>query len=93
MAKSVIQVFIDGDTKGLDRALGRSESKLGKFAKSAAKSFAVMGAAVIAGGVVIGRQLIVAGERAATANARIENITESMGLFGAEAGIVSQRLV
>ena len=91
--KSVIKVLIDGDTKGIDQALGKTESKIGAFTKNAAKSFAVMGAAVVAGGAIIGKKLIEAGEAASTSNARIRNIAESMGLFGDQAKVVSDRLV
>lgn len=91
--KSVIKILIDGDASRLTRELDRSGSKLKQFAGSTVKSFAVMGAAVAAAGVAIGKKLIDAGERASTANARIQQVAESMGLFGAEAATVAARLV
>lgn len=91
--RSVIKVLIDGDTKGLDSALGKADNKLGAFAKTAAKSFAVMGAAVVGGGLAIGKQLIQAAEEAAATDAKVQQITKSMGLFGNQAGEVSNRLL
>jgi hypothetical protein len=85
-----------GDSSKLNRAnkeatsslskLGDSFKKVGKFA---AIGFAAAGAASIA----VGKKLFDAAEAASTANARIENIAESMDLFGEEAGVVSGRLV
>ena len=51
-------------------------NKLGKSAKKLAKIGAAAFAAVGAGAVVMGKQLLDAGERAATSNARIEQITK-----------------
>jgi hypothetical protein len=92
-SKSVIKVLIDGDSKGLTSELSKADGKIGAFAKNTAKSFAVMGAAVIAGGVIIGKKLIEAGEAASTSNARITQVATSMGLFGDKVDAVSGRLV
>ena len=74
----------DAET-GLDK-LGASANKL---AKIGAAAFAAVGAAAL----VMGKQLIDAGERSSTANARIEQITESMGQFEGATEQVTMRLV
>ena len=68
-------------------------NKLGKSAKRLAKIGAAAFAAVGAGAVVMGKQLLDAGERAATSNARIEQITKSMGQFEGATDQVTDRLV
>jgi hypothetical protein len=68
-------------------------NKLGKSAKRLAKIGAAAFAAVGAGAVVMGKKLLDAGERAATSNARIEQITKSMGQFEGATDQVSDRLV
>ena len=68
-------------------------NKLGKSAKRLAKIGAAAFAAVGAGAVVMGKQLLDAGERAATSNARIEQITKSMGQFDGATDQVTDRLV
>jgi phage-related protein len=68
-------------------------NKLGKSAKKLAKIGAVAFAAVGGAAVVMGKKLLDAGERAATSNARIEQITESMGLFEGATDKVTDRLV
>jgi len=68
-------------------------NKLGKSAKKLAKIGAAAFAAVGAGAVVMGKQLLDAGERAATSNARIEQITKSMGQFEGATDQVTDRLV
>jgi phage-related protein len=74
---------------GAERQAEGFGSKLAKFGKAAALAMVAVGAAALA----VGKKLVEAGERAATSNARIENIAESMGLFGEAAGEVSQRLI
>jgi hypothetical protein len=68
-------------------------NKLGESAKKLAKIGAVAFAAVGGAAVVMGKKLLDAGERAATSNARIEQITESMGLFEGATDKVTDRLV
>jgi hypothetical protein len=68
-------------------------NKLGKSAKRLAKIGAAAFAAVGAGAVVMGKKLLDAGERAATSNARIEQITKSMGQFDGATDQVTDRLV
>jgi hypothetical protein len=60
-----------------------------------AKTVAVLGAAFTAAAVAAGAiifKLVKIGEEANTQNARLANITKQMGLFGGEAGKVSERL-
>jgi hypothetical protein len=68
-------------------------NKLGKSAKRLAKIGAAAFAAVGAGALVMGKKLLDAGERAATSNARIEQITKSMGQFEGATDQVTDRLV
>jgi len=68
-------------------------NKLGKSAKRLAKIGAVAFAAVGGAALVMGKKLLNAGERAATSNARIEQITKSMGLFEGATDQVTDRLV
>lgn len=70
----ILSEFSDKGIKAAESAFG----KIGNVAKKAAIGIAAVGAA----GVAVGAKLIAAGERAATANARISQIAESMGLFG-----------
>ena len=68
-------------------------NNLGKSAKKIAKSGAVAYAAVGGAALVMGKKLLDAGERAATSNARIEQITKSMGQFEGATDQVTDRLV
>ncbi len=93
---ALISVTISGNAGPLKKSLDESETRLGKFGNGLKKFGIAAGAAFAAAGaaaVVMGKQLIAAGEAASTSNARIAQITESMGLFGTEAGKVTDRLV
>jgi len=72
-----------------ESSLGKLGQSFGKFAKVAAVGALAAGTAALA----LGKKLFDAGEAAATANARIGSIAESMDLFGDEAGTVTSRLV
>ena len=87
-----IPIISEYDKRGQDAA-ETGLGKLGKSAKKLAKIGAAAFAAVGAGALVMGKQLLDAGERASTANARIEQITKSMGQFDGAAGEVTDRLV
>ena len=83
----IVSVF---DAKGLRQAQN-AFGKLGNNLAQATKVIAGVGvafAAVTAAGVALAKM----GEQAATSNARISQIAETMGLFGTEAGAVSKRL-
>ena len=93
---ALISVTISGNATPLKKAVDEADGKLSKFGGSAKKfgiaaaaGFAAAGAAAI----VVGKQLIAAGEAASTSNARIKQIADSMGLFGDQAGAVTDRLV
>jgi hypothetical protein len=78
--------------KGMDTANKQTESfgtKLVDFGKKGALALAAAGVAAVA----FAAKAIQAGEGAATANARIAQINESMGLFGDSTDEVTNRLV
>ena len=79
-------------TKGIDQSQKQVTTmgdKIKKFGKAAAAGLLVAGAAAIA----FGAKAIQAGEAAATANARIDQINKSMGLFGESTDEVTASLV
>jgi hypothetical protein len=91
-----LKLSYKGDASGLNKANKEAESglqKVGagfkKFGKFAAVGFAAAAVAAVA----VGKKLFDAAEAAQTANSRIENIAQSMDLFGENAGAVSGRLV
>jgi hypothetical protein len=87
-----IPIISEYDKRGQNQA-ETGLAKLGKSAKKLAKIGAAAFAAVGAGALIMGKKLIEAGERAATANARIEQITNSMGQFDGATKEVTDRLV
>ena len=87
-----IPIISEYDKRGQNQA-ETGLAKLGKSAKKLAKIGAAAFVAVGAGALVMGKKLIEAGERASTANARIEQITKSMGQFEGATGEVTNRLV
>jgi phage-related minor tail protein len=87
-----IPIISEYDKRGQDAA-ETGLGKLGKSAKKLAKIGAAAFAAVAAGALVMGKKLIDAGERAATSNARIEEITKSMGQFEGATDQVTDRLI
>jgi hypothetical protein len=72
-----------------DKSVGSSADKMRDFGKKAALALAAAGAAAVA----FAAKAIQAGEAASTANARIAQINESMGLFGASTDEVTNRLI
>lgn len=62
MAKSTINVRILGDNKGLNKALGESESMVGAFATNVGKLGLLAGAAVVGGAVAAGVGLFKLGQ-------------------------------
>lgn len=74
---------------------GSGFAKMGGALKSVAKGAAVITAAVAAAGAAVGAlsyKLLLAGEAANSADARVRNIAKSMGLFGNESDAVAERL-
>jgi phage-related protein len=87
---------VAGLSKGLNQGTNEVQgfgSKMANFGKKAAAAFAVAGIAATAFAVKFAKDAIVAGEAAATANARIEQINKSMGLFGESTNEVNKALI
>lgn len=85
-----------GDASQLKKTNQELEGNFGKLGGSVKKLGIAAGAAFAAAGaaaVVVGKKLFDAGEAAATANARIQNITQSMGNFGENADQVTNKLI
>lgn len=100
MAKSsVINVLINADSKGFSRGIdkmmsefSRLETKGQKFSYGMKKAFVPAAAGLAALGAA-GAKFVAAGEQAATSNARIRQIADSMGLFGEASDQVAEKLV
>ena len=87
---------VAGLSKGLNQGTNEVQGfgpKMANFGKKAAAAFAVAGIAAAAFAVKFAKDAIVAGEAAATANARIEQINKSMGLFGESTNEVNKALI
>lgn len=56
--KSVIKILIDGDTSGLDQALGKTSRNIGSMVADASKKFAIFSAALGGAAIVVGKQLV-----------------------------------
>jgi hypothetical protein len=87
---------VAGLSKGLNQGSNEVQSfgsKVGAFGKKAALAFAAAGIAAAAFAVKFGKDALAAGEAASTANARIEQINKSMGLFGESTTAVSESLL
>jgi hypothetical protein len=70
---------------GMSSGASKGFASMGSAMKSVAKGTAVVAAAVAAAGAAIGAltyKLILSGEAANSADARVRNIAKSMGLFG-----------
>jgi len=76
------------DIETFGNKAGKAFNGLAKAGRKVALGIGAVGAAAI----VVGKDLIAAGEAAATSNARIDQIAESMGLFGDESKIATQRI-
>ena len=79
-------------TKGIDQSQKQVTTmgdKIGKFGKAAGVALLAAGAAAVA----FGAKALLAGEAASTSNARIQQINESMGLFGDSTDEVTSSLV
>jgi hypothetical protein len=78
-----------GGLNGLGTAATAQQGPLGSLGKTLGGLGLAFGAYQV---IQFGKGLLDAAEAETVSNARLENITESMGLFGAEAGAVSTRL-
>jgi hypothetical protein len=95
-----LKLSLLADVAGLSKGLTQGSNevqgfggKVADFGKKAAVAFAAAAVAATAFAVKFGKDAIVAGEAAATANARIEQINKSMGLFGESTAQVSESLI
>jgi hypothetical protein len=90
-----VPIVSEFNNRGLKKAMSefkRLETTGQKTAFALKKAF-VPATAALGGLAVAGAKMVAAGEKAATANARIEQIATSMGLFGEETQKVTSRLV
>lgn len=90
-----IPIISEFDGKGIKKAIAQFKSleTTGQKAQFALKKAAVPAAAALAGVAALGTKMLAAGEAVASADARIAQINKSMGLFGNQAGAVTDRLV
>lgn len=93
---SALTVTLGADITSMKRSLGGAMGVISGFAKRISSVFSLKGGivSVLAGGgtAALATKLNAAGEAGNTANARIQSITRSMGLFGEESGVVAKRL-
>ena len=82
---------LDNATKDID-TFGKKAGKAFDALASAGRKLGLGLAAVGVAAVAVGKDLLEAGERAATSNARIDQIAESMDLFGTATEKVTTRL-
>jgi len=88
----IVSEFNNAGLKKAQKEFQRLEKTSQKVGFALKKAF-VPATAALGGLAVAGAKMVAAGEQAATANARIEQIATSMGLFGAETEKVTSRLV
>jgi hypothetical protein len=81
--------------KGIKKAIAEFKQleTTGQKAQFALKKAALPAAAALGAVAVMAKSTIAAGEAAATSNARIAQINESMGLFGKSTEIVNKRVI
>lgn len=96
MAAKSISIAVTGNTAPLRKSLTTAEKQLKRFSqqananmKQAAQSFAVAGA----GAVFLASKMNKAFEEMSTANARIVQVSNQMGLFAGQVGVTSDRLI
>jgi len=88
----IVSEFNNAGLKKAQREFQKLEKTSQKVGFALKKAF-VPATAALGGLAVAGAKMVAAGEQAATANARIEQIATSMGLFGNETQVVTNRLV
>jgi hypothetical protein len=90
-----VPIVSEWNPKGLQRAVAdfKKLEGAGKKAQFALKKAALPAAIALGAVAAAAGGMIQAGEAAATANARIAQINESMGLFGNETEKVNERLI
>lgn len=90
-----IPIVTELKSQGIDKAKKEFKSLegVGKKAQFAIKKAAVPAAAALAGVAAMTKSVVAAGEAVNSANARILQINESMGLFGNQTDKVTDRIV
>ena len=90
-----LPIISEFNSKGIDKAVKEFKQLEGAGAKAqfALKKAALPAAAALGALAVAAKGAVAAGEAAATANARIAQINESMGLFGETTDEVNKRLI
>ena len=88
----IVSEFNNAGLKKAQREFQKLEKTSQKTAFALKKAF-VPATAALGGLAVAGAKMVAAGEKAATSNARIEQIATTMGLFGEETQKVTNRLV
>ena len=88
----IVSEFNNAGLKKAQREFQKLKTTSEKVGFALKKAF-VPATAALGGLAVAGAKMVAAGEQAATANARIEQIATSMGLFGNETETVTNRLV
>lgn len=90
-----IPIISEFQDKGIKKAIAEFKQleTTGKKAQFALKKAALPAIAALGAVAVMAKSTLAAGEAAATANARIAQINDSMGLFGATTEIVNKRII
>jgi hypothetical protein len=90
----ILPIISEFNAKGTQKAIKEFQSLegAGKKAQFALKKAALPAALALGAVTAAASGMLKAGEAAATSNARIAQINESMGLFGAETEKVNDRL-
>ncbi|HXG71267.1 MAG TPA: hypothetical protein VNJ04_11745 [Gemmatimonadaceae bacterium] len=88
----MLSVRIISDAKGAQKGFDDTSTSADRMAQGMDRASVAAGAVLVGLGAMA-MKLEAAGEAAATSNARITNITSSMGLMGDRAGVVSQRVI
>jgi hypothetical protein len=88
----IVSEFSNAGLKKAQREFQRLEKTSQKVGFALKKAF-VPATAALGGLAVAGAKMVQAGERAATANSRIQAVTTSMNLFGAESQKVADNLI
>ena len=90
--KANIEVAILGDSKGAQRALDQTESKMDKFKSGMKKAAMVAGGVLLAEGA-LAKGLVEHGRAARDTNGKIENMTDRLGIYGDEHDQVADRII
>jgi hypothetical protein len=89
----IITQYSDKGSKAASRDINKLGKSFDKFAGKVGKAFGVAAVASVAAAGAFAVKAIAAGEAASTANARIDQINKSMGLFGSSTNAVTAQLI